>query len=235
MIRIVASMLTADFSSLGDEVGGLEAAGVDGIHWDLMDGSAVPALSFGPDVVASCREKVELPFEAHVMIRDPGHLLEGIRDAGCDTVILHPDLLSHPWRTAERVRELGMHCGMALSPATPVAAVEWLLPVIDRVLVMTVEPGFGGQPYLEAMEEKVAAVARLLGDWDGRWEIEVDGGIAPSTIAGSFSAGASVFVVGSALWRASTFAEAVAACRSACQVSEAPAWSRATALWSRTR
>lgn len=218
-VRIVASMLTADFSALGEECQRLEQAGVDGIHWDVMDGAAVPALSFGPDVIAACHTGVSLPFEAHVMVRDPDDLLEPLRDAGCEMVIVHPDLLSHPWRTAERIHELGLRCGMALSPGVPVEQVQWLLPVIERVLVMTVEPGFGGQSYLSSMETKLRAVRRLLDGWDGEWELEVDGGIAPGTIAGARSAGADTFVVGSAFWRAGSYAEALAACRSASMAS----------------
>lgn len=213
-IRIVASMLTADMASLGEQCARLEAAGVDGIHWDVMDGVAVPAISFGPDTIAACRPRVSLPFEAHVMVRDPDRLFAPLRDAGCEMVMVHPEMLSHPWRTVEQVREAGLRCGVALSPGIPIEQARWLLPLVDRVLVMTVEPGFGGQAYLQAMERKIRAVRRLLQDWDGEWDVEVDGGIAPDTIAGAHAAGATTFVVGSALWRATTFEEALEACRS---------------------
>lgn len=215
-IQIVASMLTADMAALGDECRRLEDAGVDGIHWDIMDGTAVPALSFGPEVVSACRSHTGVPFEAHVMVRDPDPLLEPLRDAGCELVTVHPDLLSHPWRTAERIHELGLRCGVALSPAIGIERVGWLLPVIERVLVMTVEPGFGGQRYLGSLEVKVRELATALGARPGAWELQVDGGIAPETIAGAHAAGAGVFVVGSALWRAETLAAGVQACRRAC-------------------
>lgn len=212
-IRIMASMLTADMAALGEECARLEDAGVDGIHWDVMDGVAVPAISFGPDTIAACRRRVTLPFEAHVMVRDPGWLVEPLRDAGCEMVMVHPEMLSHPWRTVQQIAEVGLRCGVALSPGIPIEQARWLLPMVQRILVMTVEPGYGGQAYLPAMEEKVRAARRLLEDWDGDWDIEVDGGIAPDTIAGAHAAGATTFVVGSALWRTATFEEAIEACR----------------------
>lgn len=217
-IQLVASMLTADMAALGEECRRLDDAGVDGIHWDIMDGKAVPALSFGPDVVSACRGHTGVPFEAHVMVRDPDPLLKPLRDAGCELVTVHPDLLSHPWRTAERIHELGLRCGMALSPAIGIDQVRWLLPVIERVLVMTVEPGFGGQRYLTSLEAKVRELDAVFGTQAGTWELQVDGGIAPETIAGAHEAGAGVFVVGSALWRAETLAAGVQTCRRACGV-----------------
>ena len=215
-MRIMASVLTADMARLGEEVRGLVEGGVDGIHWDIMDGMATPGFSFGPVTIASCRTHVDVEFEAHVMVRDPDErLLAGVADAGCALAILHTDMLTQPWATAERVRELGMRCGMALSPGVPLETVRWLLPLIDRILIMTVEPGAGGQRYIASMEAKVAEARRLLEGWDGHVEIEVDGGIAPATVAGSRRAGAEVFVVGSALWAAPTFKEAVAQLRAA--------------------
>jgi ribulose-phosphate 3-epimerase len=209
-MRIMASVLTADLARLGEEVRGLVDGGVDGIHWDLMDGRAVPGFSFGPSLIASCRPHTDVPFEAHLMLRDPSAaLLEGVRAAGCGMALLHPDMLAHPWRTAQQVRDLGMRCGMTLSPGVPLEQVRWLLPVIDRIMIMTVEPGFGGQAYIAAMEEKIAETRRLLDGWDGECDIEVDGGVAPTTIGGAHRAGASVFVVGSALWAAPTFRDAV--------------------------
>jgi ribulose-phosphate 3-epimerase len=209
-MQIMASVLTADLARLGEEVRGLVDGGVDGIHWDLMDGQAVPGFSFGPSLIASCRPHTEVAFEAHLMLRDPSTaLLEGVRAAGCGMALLHPDMLAHPWRVAQQVRDLGMRCGMTLSPGVPLEQVRWLLPVIDRIMIMTVEPGFGGQPYIAAMEDKIAEARRLLDGWEGECDIEVDGGVAPSTIGGARRAGAGVFVVGSALWAAPTFRDAV--------------------------
>jgi ribulose-phosphate 3-epimerase len=215
-MRIMASMLTADLARLGEQIRELVDAGVDGIHWDLMDGKAVPGFSFGPSVIASCRPHTDVEFEAHVMLRDPSYELLGqIAASGCTMAMLHPDMLAHPWRTAQQVRELGMRCGMAVSPAIPLEQVRWLLPLLDRLLIMTVEPGFGGQAYIAAMEEKIVAARRLLEDWPGECDIEVDGGVGPATIAGSHRAGGSVFVVGSALWAAPSFRDAVEALHAA--------------------
>lgn len=216
MIRIVASMLTADLADLGGEVRRLEAAGIDGIHWDVMDGIAVPSLTFGPAVIASARPHATVPFEAHLMIRDPDDLIERVAAAGCTTALVHPDMLKHPWRTCERIREAGMRVGVTLSPGIPLEDARWLLPLTDVLMIMTVEPGFGGQAYLTAMEAKVAEARRLLDGFEGEWELEIDGGVGPGTIAGAHGAGARTFVVGSALWRAGSFGEALEACRAAC-------------------
>jgi len=195
-ISIVPSVLPADFSRLGEECAALEAAGVDRIQWDVMDGVFVPNLTFGPDVVAACRRWATVPFEAHLMVSDPDLLLSQWVDAGCETLIIHAESVVHLHRTLGRVRELGASPGVALNPSTPVAAIEHVLDLCDMVLVMTVNPGFGGQSYIATMEPKIA---ELRARYDG--DIEVDGGIGPDTIAGAASAGANWLVAGSALYR----------------------------------
>lgn len=221
-IDLMASVLTADLSALKEECQRFEAAGMDGIQWDVMDGVAVPGMSFGPDLIAACRPHTSLEFEAHVMVRDPSStMLDGLRDAGCGRVIVHTDMLSAPWRTLEAIREREMAAGIALSPAIPVCDGRWLFELVDLVLVMTVEPGFGGQPYLRHMEHKVAELRAEL-DQRGYAEaiVEVDGGIAPATIEGSFAAGADRFIVGSALWRGASFEAVVDELRSRCAAIE---------------
>jgi ribulose-phosphate 3-epimerase len=195
-IQIVPSVLPADFSRLGEECAALEAAGVDRIQWDVMDGVFVPNLTFGPDVVKACRRWAEVPFEAHLMIVNPDQYLSQWVDAGCETLIVHAESTVHLHRTLARVRELGASPGVALNPATPVSAVEHVLDLCDMVLVMTVNPGFGGQAYIETMEPKIAALRAM---YDG--DLEVDGGIGPSTIAGAAAAGANWLVAGSALYK----------------------------------
>jgi ribulose-phosphate 3-epimerase len=195
-IQIVPSVLPADFSRLGEECAALEAAGVDRIQWDVMDGVFVPNLTFGPDVVQACRRWAEVPFEAHLMIVNPDQYLSQWVDAGCETLIVHAESTVHLHRTLARVRELGASPGVALNPATPVSAVEHVLDLCDMVLVMTVNPGFGGQAYIATMEPKIAQLREVF---DG--DIEVDGGIGPETIAGAASAGANWLVAGSALYR----------------------------------
>lgn len=213
--QIMASMLTADFSMLGDECRALAAAGVDGIHWDVMDGNAVPSVSFGADVIAACRRAVSLPFEVHVMSRQPERLIEALAAAGCEAMVVHPDWLQNPRRVLDMIGAAGMAAGVALSPGTPPAFARWHLDLIDRVVVMTVEPGYGGQRYIPAMAEKVAAVADLVRSASRPLAVEVDGGIAPETVRHARTAGANRFVVGSALWRAPAFDAAVREIRAA--------------------
>ena len=195
-IRIVPSVLPADFSRLGEACAELEAAGVDRIQWDVMDGVFVPNLTFGPDVVKACRRWATVPFEAHLMVSEPDLLLSQWVDAGCETLIVHAESVVHLHRTLARVRELGASPGVALNPSTPVSAVEHVLDLVDMVLVMTVNPGFGGQAYIATMEPKIRELRAM---YDG--DIEVDGGIAPDTIAGASAAGANWLVAGSALYR----------------------------------
>ena len=200
-ISIVPSVLPADFSRLGEECVALAEAGVDRIQWDVMDGRFVPNLTFGPDVIASCRKHVDVPFEAHLMVLDPDELAGRYIDAGCEILIVHAETAPHLHRTLARVRDLGASPAVALNPATPVSAVQHVLDLVDMVLVMTVNPGFGGQDYIATMEPKVAEV-RALADAAGlTLDVEVDGGIGPATIAGAVGAGANVLIAGSALYR----------------------------------
>ncbi len=202
-IQISPSVLPADFSKLGDEVRALEEAGVDLIQWDVMDGQFVPNLTFGPDVIASARKHTTLPFEAHLMVLTPDVMAARYVEAGCSRLIVHAEACTHLHRTCENIRSMGATAAVALNPHTPASAVEHVLDLIDMVLVMTVNPGFGGQAYIQTMEPKIREVrdmitARGLGD---KVNVEVDGGIGPSTIAGAAAAGANVLIAGSALYR----------------------------------
>jgi ribulose-phosphate 3-epimerase len=200
-IAIVPSVLPADFARLGDECVALEKAGVDRIQWDVMDGRFVPNLTFGPDVVAACRGAVTVPFEAHLMVEAPDELAPRFVEAGCEIVIVHAESTRHLHRSLARVREAGASAGVALNPATPFTAVEHVLDLVDLVLVMTVNPGFGGQAYIATMEPKIAEVRAALVAADLDVDVEVDGGIGPDTVAGAAAAGANVLVAGSALFR----------------------------------
>ena len=202
-IQIAPSVLPADFSRLGDEVEALETAGVDLIQWDVMDGQFVPNLTFGPDVIASVRERVQIPFEAHLMVLTPDVMAARYIEAGCARLIVHAEACIHLHRTLGNIAELGASAAVALNPATPASAVAHVLDLVDLVLVMTVNPGFGGQQYITTMEPKIAELKVMIAGV-GRSEltsIEVDGGISADTVAGAAAAGASILVAGSALYR----------------------------------
>jgi len=198
---IVPSVLPADFSRLGDEVADLEKAGVDRIQWDVMDGRFVPNITFGPDMIASVRDRVAVPFEAHLMIEDPAWAIPHFVDAGCDHVLIHVESCIHVHRVLGTVREAGANASVALNPSTPASAIEHVLDLVDMVLVMTVNPGFGGQDYLATMEAKISEIRRMIIERGLDVDIEVDGGISPKTITRAASAGANVLVAGSALYR----------------------------------
>lgn len=197
---IVPSVLPADFADLGSEVEALCAAGVDRIQWDVMDGVFVPNLTFGPDVIAACKPHSSVGFEAHLMVVEPDNMLEQYVQAGCELVIVHAEACTHLHRTLNRIRQLGARSGVAINPHTPVEVVEHVLDETDLVLAMTVNPGFGGQAYIPAVEPKVRRLRQLIDESGLPIEIEVDGGITDQTIAGAASAGADVFISGSWLY-----------------------------------
>lgn len=199
-VLIAPSVLPADFARLGEECQALEKAGVDRIQFDVMDGRFVPNLTFGPDVIASVRPSVTVPFEAHLMIEDPDHLIPRFVEAGCELIIVHAEACVHLHRTLSLIKELGAGAAVALNPHTPIEAVASVTDLLDMVLVMTVNPGFGGQAYIATMEPKIEAARRLLDGADHWIDLEVDGGISPTTIAGAAGAGANVLISGSSLF-----------------------------------
>jgi ribulose-phosphate 3-epimerase len=197
---IVPSVLPADFARLGDEVRQLCEAGADRIQWDVMDGVFVPNLTFGPDVIAAARGYSTVGFEAHLMVVNPDEFLARYVEAGCEIVIVHAEACTHLHRTLGLIRDLGARSGLALNPHTPASAVEHVLAETDLVLAMTVNPGFGGQDYIPAVEPKIAQLRRMIDESGLPVEIEVDGGITTETIKGASAAGADVFVSGSWLY-----------------------------------
>lgn len=200
-VLIAPSVLPADFSRLGEECVALEEAGVDRIQFDVMDGRFVPNLTFGPDVIASLRPHVTVPFEAHLMVEQPDELAARYVEAGCERLIVHTEACPHLHRTLGNIAELGAKAAVAVNPATPVSAFAHVLDLVDLVLVMTVNPGFGGQSYIATMEPKIAETRRLVLESGYDVDVEVDGGIGPSTVAAAAAAGANVLVAGSALYR----------------------------------
>jgi len=202
-IEIAPSVLPADFSRLGEEIAALQAAGADRIHWDVMDGQFVPNLTFGPDVIASARSHTTLPFEAHLMVLTADNMAADYVKAGCQRLTVHAEACTHLHRTLGLIDSLGAKAAVALNPATPVSAVAHVLDMIDMVLIMTVNPGFGGQKYIASMEPKIRELRAMIAaqGLTDRVTIEVDGGIAPTTVAAAVGAGATVLVAGSALFR----------------------------------
>ena len=202
-IQIAPSVLPVDFSKLGDAIVALDAAGVDLIQWDVMDGQFVPNLTFGPDIIASTRSLTSLHFEAHLMVLTPDIMAKRYVEAGCQRLIVHAEACEHLHRTLGNIAELGATAAVAINPSTPASEVKDILKLVDLVLVMTVNPGFGGQSYMADMEPKIAEVRKMVrqADLDDVVDVEVDGGISPKTISGAAAAGANVLVAGSALFR----------------------------------
>jgi len=199
--KLIASVLNADLGRLAEVCEEMEEAGLDGIQWDVMDGKFVPNLTMGPVTIAAGRKVTSLTFEAHLMIEEPERSIEQYADAGCEYVIVHAEASRHLHRTLDAIKGLGVKTGVALNPATSLEAITNVIDLVDLLLVMTVNPGFGGQAYIETMKPKLAAAQNLIASQGRDIPLEVDGGIAPSTIRDAASAGADRFVIGSALFK----------------------------------
>lgn len=201
-IHIAPSVLAADFSCLGEQVRATEAAGADMIHVDVMDGHFVPNLSVGVPVVAALRRVTRLPLDVHLMIAEPVRYVEDFARAGADILTVHPEADVHLHRTLQRIRALGIRAGVALNPGTSETALRYVLPLTDLVLVMTVNPGFGGQAFLSEMVAKVRAVRQMLNAAGSAALLSVDGGITPLTAPLLITEGADTLVAGSAIFGA---------------------------------
>ena len=220
-MKIAPSILSADFANLAAEIGAVARAGADIVHVDVMDGHFVPNLTIGAPVVASLRKATDLPLDCHLMVQRPDDLLEDFAKAGADLLSVHIEACPHLHRTVQRIRALGMRPGVALNPHTPWTALEPILPDLDFVLVMSVNPGFGGQSFIAAVLDKVRALDAWRRQHKPELRIEIDGGIKPSTIAAAREAGVDWFVAGSAVFRADDYGEAIAALRAAASGSSA--------------
>lgn len=192
------SIMTADFTKLGKDIDEIEKAGVKFLHLDVMDGNFVPNISFGPKVISDLRKRYNFTFDAHLMINEPENLIEEFADAGCDIITIHPESIIHIHRQIQLIKSLGKKAGVALNPGTPVEHIEYLLDDIDLILIMSVNPGFGGQSFIPSILDKIKKTRSMIGDRD--IILEVDGGVKLNNLNEIIEAGADSVVVGSAIF-----------------------------------
>ncbi|SNZ09494.1 ribulose-5-phosphate 3-epimerase [Terribacillus aidingensis] len=217
MTKIAPSILSADFASLGNEIKDVEKGGADYIHVDVMDGHFVPNITIGPLIVEAIRPVTKLPLDVHLMIENPDSYIETFAKAGADIITVHQEACIHLHRTIMLIKEQGVKAGVVLNPATPVSLIEEILPELDMVLLMTVNPGFGGQKFISSVLKKVEELSRLRAALELDFEIEIDGGVNAETAKLCTDAGADVLVAGSAVYGKEDRAAAIAAIREAAE------------------
>ena len=202
MIQILPSILSADFRCLGQQIAEVEQAGADRIHVDVMDGRFVPNITIGPLVVEAARKSTSLPLDVHLMIVEPERYLADFASAGADIILVHQETCPHLHRTVEQIKQLDKQAGVVLNPGTPIASLEEVIDLLDQVLIMSVNPGFGGQRFIGSSTPKVRRLQQLLQERGAQAAIEIDGGIDPTTAPAVVAAGASLLVAGSAIFGA---------------------------------
>ena len=202
MVQIFPSILSADFRCLGQQIAEVEQAGADRIHVDVMDGRFVPNITIGPLVVEAARKSTSLPLDVHLMIVEPERYLADFASAGADIILVHQEACPHLHRTVEQIKQLDKQAGVVLNPSTPITSLEEVIDMLDQVLIMSVNPGFGGQRFIGSSTHKVRRLQRLLQERGAQAAIEIDGGIDPTTAPAVVAAGASLLVAGSAVFGA---------------------------------
>jgi len=215
MAKIAPSILSADFTRLGEEIRQVEEAGADLIHVDVMDGHFVPNITIGPLIVEAARRATRLPLDVHLMITDPDAYVDAFAQAGADTITVHCEAGVHLHRSIQRVRLAGARAAVSLNPATPLCTLDYVLEDLDMVLLMSVNPGFGGQAFIPAVMKKIEGLRRTIDDRGLNVEIEVDGGIGPGNVGEVHAAGADVFVAGSAIFLSEDYGRTIQAMREA--------------------
>ena len=214
-VRIAPSILSADFSKLGEEVAAIEAAGADWVHIDVMDGHFVPNLTFGAPVVSCLRKVTKMPFDVHLMVEAPQNYIADFAKAGADILTVHLETAPHLHRVIQAIKEAGLKAAVSLNPSTPLCLLEEILPDLDMVLLMSVNPGFGGQAFIPSSLEKVRKLRKMLDAKGLKTDIQVDGGVTPDNAAQLIAAGATVLVAGSAVYKAPDMANAIHSLRGA--------------------
>jgi len=209
-VKLIApSILSADFSKLGEELRAVEIAGADWIHVDVMDGHFVPNITMGPFIVEAVRRVTELPIDVHLMIENPDRYISDFAKAGASLISIQVETCIHLNRAVQMIKETGIQAGVVLNPSTPVASVRWILPYIDFVLIMSVNPGFGGQHFIPNSLDKIRAMKKLIDELDLPTLIQVDGGVNSKTIQAVASSGANVFVAGSAIFGSEDYSQTI--------------------------
>jgi len=216
MVKIAPSILSADFSRLGEEIKAAEKAGADLIHVDVMDGHFVPNITIGPLVVKAVKKIASKPLDVHLMIEDPDHYIKDFADSGADIITVHEEVCRHLHRSIQNIKECGVKAAVSINPATPVRNLEDILPYLDMVLVMSVNPGFGGQSFIPEMLPKIELLKSIIIEKNLSIEIEVDGGVNVDNVADVDNAGADIVVMGSAFYNSDDYAETVKKVRERC-------------------